>query len=171
MEILEGAPEDSHRRDPGEFAQIVREHDALLQRVAYVISRDEEISRDAVQATWEIAWQRLPDAALPAQRAWLMTVAANATKREIRRSRLRKILQLRSFGEPRDAPPEASELLDLRRAYGRLPSRDRQILGLRYGIGLTSEEIGPLVGLSPSGVRVRIGRLLPMLKKELSDEL
>ena len=62
------------------------------------------------------------------------------------------------------------ELLDLGRAYGQLASRDRQILGLRFGIGLTSEEISPLVGLSASGVRVRTARLLSRLKKELSDE-
>jgi len=171
MKILERTSEDSRKRDPIEFAQIVRENDADLQRVAYVISRDPEITRDAVQATWEIAWRRLPDAASSAPRAWLMTVAANAAKREVRRSRLRTILQLRSFREPPNSPGDRSGLLDLGRAYARLAPRDRQILGLRYGVGLTSEEIAPIVGLSASGVRVRIGRLLPMLKKELTDDI
>lgn len=170
MEILEPTREDSRKRDPIEFAQIVRENDADLQRVAYVISRDQEITRDAVQATWEIAWRQLPSAAPSAQRAWLMTVAANAAKREVRRSRLRSILQIRGFREPQNTPADRSELMDLGQAYGRLAVRDRQILSLRYGVGLSSEEIGPLVGLSASGVRVRIGRLLPMLKKELADE-
>lgn len=170
MEVLEPTREDSRKRDPIEFAQIVRENDADLQRVAYVISRDQEITRDAVQATWEIAWRRLPNATPSAQRAWLMTVAANTAKREVRRSRLRTILQIRGFRGPQDAPTDRSELIDLRRAYERLAVRDRQILSLRYGVGLNSEEIGPLVGLSASGVRVRIGRLLPMLKKELDDD-
>jgi RNA polymerase sigma-70 factor (ECF subfamily) len=170
MEILEPTREDSRKRDPVEFAQIVRENDADLQRVAYVISRDQEITRDAVQATWEIAWRRLPDAAPSAQRAWLITVAANAAKREVRRSRMRSILQMRGSSEPPKAPVDRSELIDLSQAYDRLAVRDRQLLSLRYGVGLSSEEIGPLVGLSASGVRVRIGRLLPMLKKELADE-
>lgn len=170
MEILEPTREDSRKRDPIEFAQIVRENDADLQRVAYVISRDQEITRDAVQATWEIAWRRLPNAAPSAQRAWLMTVAANTAKREVRRSRLRSILQIRGLREPQKLPVDRSELIDFRRAYQRLAVRDRRILSLRYGVGLSSDEIGPLVGLSASGVRVRIGRLLPMLKKELADD-
>ena len=170
MEIREPTGEDSRKRDPIEFAQIVRENDADLQRVAYVISRDQEITRDAVQATWEIAWRRLPNAAPAAQRAWLMTVAANTAKREVRRSRLRAILQIRGFREPQHTPADRSEFIDLGRAYGRLAVRDRKILCLRYGVGFSSEEIGPLVGLSASGVRVRIGRLLPMLKQELDDD-
>ena len=169
MQILK-PNRDSRRRDPIEFAQLVRDHDADLQRVAYVISRDQEITRDAVQATWEIAWRRLPDAAPSAQRAWLMTVTANATKREVRRGRLRSILQIRALRESQSMPADRSELIDLGRAYQRLAIRDRQILSLRYGVGLNSEEIGPLVGLSASGVRVRIGRLLPMLRKELADD-
>jgi RNA polymerase sigma factor (sigma-70 family) len=171
MEILEPTREDSRKRDPIEFAQIIRDNDADLQRVAYVIARDQEITRDAVQATWEIAWRRLPNAAPSAQRAWLIAVAANTTKREVRRGRLRTILQIRGFRGPQNAPTNRSELIDLGRAYQRLAVRDRQILSLRYGVGLSSEEIGPLVGLSASGVRVRIGRLLPLLKKELSDDV
>jgi RNA polymerase sigma factor (sigma-70 family) len=170
METLEPTREDSRNRDPIEFAQIVRDNDADLQRVAYVISRDQEITRDAVQATWEIAWRRLPNAAPSAQRAWLMTVVANAAKREVRRSRLRSILQIRGLREPPNTPADRAELIDLRRAYQQLAVRDRRILSLRYGVGLSSEEIGPLVGLSASAVRVRIGRLLPMLKKELADD-
>jgi RNA polymerase sigma factor (sigma-70 family) len=170
MEILEPTRGDSRSRDPVEFAQIVRENDADLQRIAYAISRDREITRDAVQATWEIAWRRLPTASPSGQRAWLMTVTANTTRREVRRSRLRRILQIRGFRES-DTAPDRSELIDLGRAFRRLAVRDRQILGLRYGVGLSSEEIGPLVGLSASGVRVRIGRLLPLLRKELTDDV
>ena len=168
MEVLERTPDDSRRRDPVEFARTVNEHDADLQRVSFVISRDEEITRDAVQATWEIAWRRMPDAAHSAQRAWLMTVVVNATKRELRRSRLRRILQVRSFRETALVPGDQPELIDLKRAYSQLARRDRRILGLRYGVGLTSEEIAPLVGLSASGVRVRTSRLLAMLRKELT---
>jgi len=170
MEVLERTPADSRNRDSVEFARIVREHDADLQRVAYVISGDADITRDAVQATWEIAWRRMPDFDASARRAWLLTVVANATKRELRRGRLRRILQVRSYREGSHGQVDRPELLDLGRAYSQLASRDRQILGLRFGVGLTSEEISPLVGLSASGVRVRTARLLSRLKKELSDE-
>jgi RNA polymerase sigma factor (sigma-70 family) len=169
MQVLERTPDDSKGRDAVEFARIVNEYDADLQRVAFVISHDQEITRDAVQATWEIAWRQMPDALRSAQRAWLITVVANATKRELRRSRLRRILQVRSFRETAVVPGDRPELTDLKSAYSQLASRDRQILGLRYGVGLTSEEIAPLVGLSASGVRVRTSRLLAMLRKELTD--
>ncbi len=49
----------------------------------------------------------------------------------------------------------------------RLSARDRQILALRFALGETSAEIGQQVGLSDSGVRVRLGRLLAALREEL----
>ena len=59
--------------------------------------------------------------------------------------------------------------LDLAAALAKLDPHDRQLIALRYAIGLTSEEIAPMVRLSASGVRVRLGRLRERLRRELTD--
>jgi RNA polymerase sigma factor (sigma-70 family) len=55
-------------------------------------------------------------------------------------------------------------------ALQRIPPRDRLIVVLRYGLGETSAEIGRQVGLSDSGVRVRLSRVLAQLREVLEDE-
>ena len=59
--------------------------------------------------------------------------------------------------------------MDLAGALAKLDTRDRAIIGLRYIGGLESAEIGQAIGMSASGVRVRLHRLLERLRKELGD--
>jgi RNA polymerase sigma factor (sigma-70 family) len=59
--------------------------------------------------------------------------------------------------------------IDLARALANLEPEDRAILALRYVAGLNSSELGPAVGMSASGLRRRLARLLDRLRSELSD--
>lgn len=68
---------------------------------------------------------------------------------------------------PARTVPDSEGRLDLVAAMQRLSVRDRQILALRYALGETSAAIGKQVGLSDSGVRVRLSRLLAALREEL----
>ncbi|HSM38592.1 MAG TPA: sigma factor-like helix-turn-helix DNA-binding protein, partial [Candidatus Limnocylindrales bacterium] len=94
---------------------------------------------------------------------------ANQVRRSLRRRRLRDVLhgQLRPLPDQGEVDPRH---VDLATALRRLQLRDRQLVALRYGLGLTSEEIGEQLGLSASGARVRLRRVLARLRKELSDE-
>jgi RNA polymerase sigma factor (sigma-70 family) len=60
--------------------------------------------------------------------------------------------------------------MDLANALADLGEMDRVIVGLRYAAGLTSAEIGSIVGMSAGGVRARLARLLDRLRKELDDD-
>jgi RNA polymerase sigma-70 factor (ECF subfamily) len=60
--------------------------------------------------------------------------------------------------------------MDLAAALAKLDPRDRSIVGLRYIAGLDSAEIGQAIGMSASGVRVRLHRLLGRLREELGDD-
>lgn len=159
---------DHTDRDAASFIRLVEDHNSDMQRVAYLICGNVEQARDAAQAAWENAWRRLPDSDPGGQRAWLITVAANAAKRELRRNRLRSILERRLIEPQAAAPGGGEEAMDLRLAYRKLGKRDQRILSLRYALDLTSAEIAPIVGLSPSGVRVRLVRVLERLRKELN---
>ena len=59
--------------------------------------------------------------------------------------------------------------IDLFNALHHLKPEDRRLLALRFVGGLDSTEIGTLVGMSPSGVRGHLSRLVERLRKELRD--
>ncbi len=153
------------------FAALVAAHHVDVLRLAGAITGDRELAADVAQATWAAAWQHRGDLRDPDRvRGWLLTITANQARSALRRQRVHRWLPLLPSVEGRSASPRTEEHLDLMAAFRRLPARDRHILTLRYGFGETSAEIGRQVGLSDSGVRVRIARLLAQLQEELGDE-
>ena len=66
-------------------------------------------------------------------------------------------------------PATGIDRLDLRVAMARLVPDDRALLAMRYVAGFDSTELGAAVGLSPSGTRVRLSRLLGRLREELHE--
>ena len=155
------------------FARLVEAHHADLVRFAYLICGDRELAADVAQSTWQAAWAQLDKLRDPgAARAWLLSITANQARRQIRRLALRRVLEPRSLAWGRRAAPPHLDPdldLDLAAALAKLDPRDRQLIALRYVLGLTSEEIGPMVRLSASAVRVRLGRLRERLRRELTD--
>ena len=64
-------------------------------------------------------------------------------------------------------PADAIALVDLSRALKRLKPDERWLLALRYTAGLDSNQIAAQSGISASGVRSRLERLLSRLRKDL----
>jgi RNA polymerase sigma-70 factor (ECF subfamily) len=153
------------------FARIVATHHGGMARIAYLICGSFDVAEEAEQAAWAQAWHRLGDVRDPAAlRPWLMSVAANEA-RQIMRGQKRRIVRELAVGAPTStAGVDRAALMDLAAAVAKLDTRDRAIIGLRYIGGLESAEIGQAVGMSASGVRVRLHRLLERLRKELGDE-
>lgn len=153
------------------FAQIVAGHHEDMARVAYLVSGSLDLADDAVQAAWAIAWRRLGTLRDPARlRPWLMSVAANEARQMARGDRRRTVRELRVHAPDAGATPERAALIDLANALGRLDPQDRALIALRYVAELDSASIGREMGLSASGARVRLHRLLARLRKELGDE-
>ena len=71
--------------------------------------------------------------------------------------------------EPGD-PADAIDLVDLGRALRGLTPDERSLLAMRYVAGFDSTQIAKEAGMSASGVRSRLSRLLERLRKELDDE-
>lgn len=150
------------------FTALVGEHHADLVRLAYAMVGDPDTANDVAQSAWAAAWRSRHRLREPEKvRGWLLTIAANEARRSLRRRRLRQLVPL--FHDAGRAAParQTDEHIDLVQAIQRLRPRDREILARRYALGETSQEIAEQVGMSDSGVRVRIGRLLLMLREEL----
>jgi RNA polymerase sigma-70 factor, ECF subfamily len=158
--------------DEASFTRLVTEHRVAMARVAFVICGDPEVTRDAVQAAWSIAWRRLPSLRDPDQvRPWLIAIAANEARQMVRAQRRRPVIDISTTaGRDETADPAAAiELLDLQRALARLNADDRRVLALRFVAGFDSTEIARYTGLSASGVRSRLARALDRLRMEIDD--
>lgn len=153
------------------FARLVAEHHPAMARVAYVICGDADVTRDAVQAAWAIAWRRLADVRDPSRvRAWLVAIAANETRQAIRRERRATVLDLSAVvDQPAgDDPADRVAAVDLARALRGLKSEDRALLALRFVAGLDSTEIAEQLGGTASGIRTRLARLMERLRADLA---
>lgn len=155
------------------FARLVGAYHLDLVRVAYVVCGDEGMAEDAAQAAWWIAWRKLPslrDHDRP--KPWLVAVAANEARKLARREHRHGIMEIAVAADPSPAadPTGAIDHVDLANALGRLKPEDRALVALRYSADLDSTELAPVMGISASGVRTRLSRLLDRLRKELGDD-
>jgi RNA polymerase sigma-70 factor, ECF subfamily len=154
------------------FARIVNAYHGDMVRVAYVVSGDQQLAQDAVQSAWSIAWRKLGSLRDPERlRPWLVSVAANEARQLVRGQHRRSVaeIRVRPLDDPDGDPSAEIERLDLVNALHHLKPEDRALLALRYVARLDSTEIGSLLGMSPSGVRGHLSRLLERLRKELRD--
>lgn len=155
--------------DAAAFVELVGLHTPAMARLAMAICRDQEAAQDVVQTAWTSAWRHLRDVRHPERvRSWLLTLSANEARRLKRRQRRRSEAEARA-SEPdfEDARQDTGEFADLSRALDRLSPEGRELLGLRYGVGLTSVEIATHLAMSPGAVRVRLMRILQQLRKDL----
>jgi RNA polymerase sigma factor (sigma-70 family) len=155
------------------FARLVGAYHLDLVRVAFVICGDEGLAEDAAQAAWWIAWRKLPSLRDPCRlRPWLVAIAANESRKLVRREHRHPVVELNIELDPIPGADPAGAIghVDLANALGRLKAEDRALVALRYAADLDSTELAPFVGLSPSGVRTRLSRLLDRLRKELGDD-
>ena len=160
--------------DETAFAQIVRRHHEDMVRVAFVVSGSQQVAEDATAAAWPIAWRRLRTLREPDRlRAWLCSVAANEARQLMRRDHRRSLREIQVDGGSMELaadPSGRSPDIDLVNALARLRPEDRVLLALRYVAGLNATELGRAIGLSPSGTRARLARLLDRLRKDLGDD-
>jgi RNA polymerase sigma-70 factor, ECF subfamily len=161
--------------DEQAFAHIVDVHHLELVRIAYAICGDAELARDAVQATWIKAWQRLHDLRDPGKlRSWLIAIVSNEARQAARARRRRWVREIAPLDEGRVGGPVSAQpsgdRSDLIAALLKLHPDDRALIVMRYLGGLGSDEIARLTGRNASSIRARLSRLMARLREDLGDE-
>lgn len=180
-EALRGIVANAASGDELAFARIVAAHHDDMARVSFVVCGDITLAQEAVQAAWPKVWAKLDTVRDPAKlRPWLVSVAANEAK-QLARSRNRRWVREVAIDDDLDArgiggnararadPGDRAGELDLANALAGLDPDDRILIALRYAAGLTSDEIGRVIGMTGGGVRARLARLLNRLREELHD--
>ena len=98
-----------------------------------------------------------------------MAIAANEARQHLRRQRRVTVVDLTEATDRHGGSDPAAliAVVDLERALRELQPDDRTLLALRFVAGLDSTEIASHLGLTASGVRSRLARLLDRLRNDL----
>jgi RNA polymerase sigma factor (sigma-70 family) len=161
------------------FARIVAANHDDMARVCFVICGDADLAQEAAHASWPLAWRKMTSIRDPQRlRPWLISIAVNETKQLVRQRGRRMLREIAIDGDgpagmaaaSRSDPGTRAAEMDLANALASLDEGDRILVGLRYAAGLTSDEIGRIVGMTGGGVRARLARLLDRLRRELDDD-
>jgi RNA polymerase sigma factor (sigma-70 family) len=161
--------------DEHAFAGLVDAHHADMSSVCFVVTGgDIELTEEAVQAAWPIAWRKLHTIRDPERlRPWLISIAVNEARQLARRRRRGRVLEIAAARDPSVTTPgdPGSHVgdIDLRNALVRMSAEDRALIALRYVAGFDSNELARALQMSPSGTRARLARLLARLRSELGD--
>jgi RNA polymerase sigma-70 factor, ECF subfamily len=139
-------------------------------RLAYSMLGDRDEAEDATQEAVMRAWRKLRQLrpGMPV-RPWFLAIVGNQC-RNVRRTRWFRLVRTVDVW-PGATPAEPGvERMDLERALGRLPARDRQALFLHFYLDLPVEEVALALGMSPAAARARIYRACHRLRPGLIEE-
>ena len=160
-------------------AALFRQHHSELVRLAVLMVGDQPTAEDAVQdayANMHARWSKLADKAdtLPYIRAAVLN-GCRSVQRRRGVARRAGVLQRASSPPAIQASAEQEVILSQDRqqvlaALTRLPRRRREVLVLRYYLGLSEAEIAAVLGISTGTVKSTAARALAALAHDLGED-
>ena len=164
-------------QDLDDYEQLVREHQVIAFRTAYVITGSaadaEEVAQDAFVKAYRARGRFREGAPF---RPWLLTIVANEARNRRRSMARRARFELHPTEERPSADaapsPEAALLVreeraQLLAAIDTLGEEQRQAVACRYLLGLSERETAAVLGCRPGTVKSRLSRALANLEAEL----
>jgi RNA polymerase sigma-70 factor (ECF subfamily) len=152
--------------DRDAFGVLYKEHAAAVARVVrFRLGRDDE---DAVSEVFLRAWRGLAsyrDTGVPFS-AWLYGIARHVAI---------DLLRTASRTEPRADVPDrevdemTAELLTLHDAIEQLPTEQRQVIELKYLVGMTNAEVAAAMETSTGAINAKQWRALKALADVLEE--
>ncbi|HLM10391.1 MAG TPA: sigma-70 family RNA polymerase sigma factor [Thermoleophilaceae bacterium] len=175
-----GLVERARRGEFAAYEEIVRRHQTIAFRTAWLITGSAADAEEAAQDAFVKAHAALGRFRAGAPlRPWLLTIVANEARNRVAAAGRRERLALRAAEErrPGDAVPSPeAALLDSERrtelldAVARLRESDRLAVGCRYFLELSEEETAAALGWARGTVKSRLSRALRRLEKELGHD-
>jgi RNA polymerase sigma factor (sigma-70 family) len=165
--------ERARRGDDAAFATLVKEHQEIAFRTAYLITGSRADAEEATQDGFYKAYRALPRFRTGAPvRPWLLQIIANEARNSRRSRRRREDVTLR-LAQQRAVEqlesPEGETLAAERRerllaAVRELPEPERLAVSCRYLLGLSELETATVLEIPPGTVKSRLSRALARLR-------
>ena len=129
------------------------------------------ITRRSASTSRPIPSNAMPMLRSVRRRPWLITIAANEARRQVRRERRYRVVAIDAVdvGSGDADPAGGVGGADLLAAFRQLSTEDRELLALRYVAGFDATELGSALGIPPSTVRTRLSRLIARLRTEIGE--
>jgi len=158
--------ERAKQGDAEPFGEIFRMYHDNIFRFARFRLGGREAAEDAVAETFTRAWSGLPryrPTGAPFV-SWLYGIARHVVA-DIGTAERRVEPRAEFADEAVESALSTADRIVLDQAISRLPEKQRQVIELKYLVGLTNEEVGAALGKSPGAVNAQQWRALEALKR------
>src|SRR5215831_11646667 len=149
------------------FAELVREHQAMVFSIALRFLRDRAVAEERGQDVFLRLYGELPRLETPDHlKFWLGEVVVNRAMDYVRSVHRRREVALEEVSEPTFAAGGRDPLLEtsVRKLVASLPNEARMVIVLRYQEEMEPHEIAELLGLPLATVKSRLRRSLVLLR-------
>jgi RNA polymerase sigma-70 factor, ECF subfamily len=167
---------ESVRHGELDFERLYRSSRDDVYAYAAGLLRDRPAAEEVTAAAFERAYRKRSrfDAERGGARAWLFGIARNAALDELRRRGRQAELSTdpvdaASLPDGGDQRNELRLLLD--GALGKLETRERELIALKFFAGLSNGEIARVIGVSSSNVGTRLNRTMDKLREACDGAL
>ncbi len=155
-----------------EYNTVVRSLSHRLYGYVYKSLRDEDDANDIVQDSFLKLWQNKDNVEPDKAKSWLFTTAHNALINFVKKHSRMQSMETTSYAEPSNDGNENQgfELKEIINKYiNTLPELQKSILLLRDLEGYSYEEIGEMLKLNESQVKVYLFRARQKMKDQIKD--
>lgn len=155
-----------------EYNIAVKEHSHKLYGYLLKLIRDKNEADDLVQDAYMKLWEHCESVEFLKSKAWLFTTARNAMLNKIKKDKRKESMKnLPAHKEPyaSDNRYEIKQLLDI--SLGELPEIQKSIILLRDMEGYNYDEIGEILNLNESQVKVYLFRARKKMKEAVKQSM
>jgi len=156
----------------GWMLDVIEQHERSLMRYALHFVHDHETARDIVQDTFLRLCRQKDDEVRPKLPAWLFTVCRNRAIDVGRKENRMKISTNELPANKVDPKPSAAAVAESRddseavkRFVIELPSRQQELLQLKFEAGLSYQEMANVTGLSKTNVGFLLHKAVSALRE------
>ena len=171
--------ERARRGDDRAYEELVRAHQGIAFRTAYLVTGSAAEAEDAAQDAFVKAFRALGRFRRGAPfRPWLLRIVANEARNRRRSTGRRAELAVRAAAEdpsggaapsPEGAVLAAEESAALLAAVNGLREEDRLVIACRYFLDLSEEETAAALDWRRGTVKSRLSRALARLREQLGE--